>query len=296
MKNLSPHVKAAFWFTFMTAISGLNDALVKLLGFRLPAVEVGCWRFFFSMVTLLPFMLAKGPKAFHTSHWKVHSLRSLILFLGLVPWFYGVIRLPLTLVTTLGFSTPFFVLFLSSFFLGERVGIHRSMATFVGFVGILITVQPQVAQFEMAVLILLGSTCMFATLDVMNKKLLIQNESLLSMLFFSALGTTVLSLPFALQDFIWPTGTELCFLVLLGGGANMLLFCILKAFESADLSFLQPFRYTELLFTAFLGWLIFGETPSLSTLAGACLIIPSTLYIVYHEKRRRKRSMMLAET
>ena len=295
MTNLSPHVKGALWFLLMTAISASNDALVKLLGFRLPAVEVGFWRFFFSMVTLLPFMVAKGPRSFHTNHWRIHSLRSLILFLGLVPWFYGVIRLPLTLVTTIGFSTPFFVLILSSLFLKEKVGIHRSIATMVGFGGILIAASPRELAFDMAILILLGSTCMFATLDVMNKKLLIRSESLLSMLFFSALGTAILSFPFALHEFLWPTWAEMGFLVMLGAGANLLLLCILKAFACAELSFLQPFRYTELLFAAFLGWMVFGEQPSVNTLLGAGLIIPATFYIVYHEKQRHKRKMSLVE-
>lgn len=285
----STYLRGAFWFILVSAISALNDTLVKAVGSRLPPIEVAFFRFFLSMVTLLPFMFAQGKAAFVTPHWRVHGVRSLLLFLAIAPWCYGVIQLPLTLVTTVSFTTPLFVLVLSALFLKERVGSHRAFATLLGFSGIVVSAQPTTSGLNLTVFVLVASTCMFAMLDVLNKKLLIKNETLLSMLFFSAAGTTVLSIPFALADFLMPTLQELAFLVLLGAGANLILYCLLKAFESVDLSALQPFRYVEIMFTGFFGWAFFSEIPGLSTLLGAALIIPATFYIVCYETWRQRK-------
>jgi S-adenosylmethionine uptake transporter len=82
--------------------------------------------------------------------------------------------------------------------------------------------------------------------------------------------------------------------MLLGGGANLILFCLLKAFDAVEISSLQPFRYVELLFAGFFGWTFFGEMPSVHTLLGAGLIIPATLYIACYETwRQRKKAVKI---
>lgn len=283
------YLHGAFWFVLVSFVSALNDALIKLTGTRLSGIQIAFLRFFFSFLTLLPFMLRAGLRSFVTPHWKVHSIRSLFLFLALAPWCYGVIVLPLSLVTTISFSTPLFVLVLSHFFLKETIDVPRLVATLIGFGGILISAGPSHIEWSSAALLLIASTVLFASLDVINKKMLIRNESLLSLLFFSALGTTCLSAPFALLDWQTPTLFECGMLLLLGVGANMILFCLLRAFQFCELSSLQPLRYVELLVSSAMGVVLFHEWPTVSTLLGATLIVPATLYITRAEVRRRKK-------
>jgi S-adenosylmethionine uptake transporter len=283
------YLQGAAWFVFVSLTSAFNDTFVKLSGSSLSGIEVTFYRFFFSVLTLLPFMFMKGRKAFVTPHWKVHGVRSLFLFAAIVPWSYGVIALPLPLVTTLSFTTPFFVLLLSSFFLKEKIGLHRALATILGFAGIIVSAQPTLAGMNWTVFVLVLSTILFASLDVVNKKLLIQNETLLSLLFFSAFGTTLLSAPFALWNLSLPSLKDLFFLLCLGGGANLILFGLLKAFQHCELSSLQPLRYVELLFSSLLSYFIFSELPDVFTLFGAALIVPATLYITYFETKGRKK-------
>ena len=75
---------------------------------------------------------------------------------------------------------------------------------------------------------------------------------------------------------------------ILGAGANLLLFCLLKSFSLVDASALAPFRYTELMWSAAVGFLVFGEIPAATTLIGAAVIIPSTLYVVWAENRKNE--------
>lgn len=275
----------------VSVVSALNDALIKLVGERLPGIQVAFLRFLFSFLVLLPFVFQQKKTFWQTKYWKIHGLRSLFLFLALAPWCYGVIQLPLSLVTTISFTTPLFVLCLSKFFLKEELGSQRIMATILGFLGILISVEAVQFSWDSAALLLILSTVLFASLDVMNKKLLIKNESLLSMLFFSALGTTLLGFPFAVPVWMPLTLEECLLMACLGVGANLILYCLLKAFQYAELSSLQPMRYVELLISSAMGVLLFAEWPKASTLWGSALIIPATLYITRFEVRRQQKKI-----
>ena len=290
----APYIKGIFWFVLVSVVSALNDALIKVAGMRLSGIQIAFFRFFFSCITLLPFMLAGSKKTLSTAHIKIHGVRSLFLFAALAPWCYGVIALPLSLVTTLSFTTPLFTLVLSHFFLQERIEKHLIWATCIGFCGIVVSASPTSFALSAAglfpVLLLLTSTVLFASLDIMNKKLLIRDESLLSMLFFSALGTTLLSFPFALFDWQAPTVRELIVFFVLGIGANLILYCLLRAFRYCDVAALQPFRYLELLISTTFGFVLFAEWPHVSTFLGAALIIPATLYIVRLEVKRAKKT------
>lgn len=292
--NSKGFLQGIFWMILVCIISNMNDVLIKHVGGRLSGAEVAFFRFLFSTLWLLPFMLARGKGSFQTKYPKVHFVRSLLLVLAVAPWCYGVASLPLTLATTLAFTTPFFILPLAKIFLKEHVGWQRCAATIVGFVGILVSVNFTGAAFNPMALALVASTVMFATLDIINKKLLTEDESLLSMLFFSALGTAVLGFIPALLTWETPTLQEMGFLALLGGGGSLILFFLLKAYAATEVSALQPFKYFELVLSAIFGFVIFQEFPTTSTLLGAAIIIPATLYIVFFETRQQRKRTDLA--
>lgn len=296
--NSKGFLQGIFWMIMVCFISNMNDVIIKYVGSRLSGAEIAFFRFLFSTLWLLPFMLAKGKGSFQTQYPKVHFVRSLLLVLAVAPWCYGVASLPLTLATILASTTPFFVLPLAKIFLREHVGWQRCAATVVGFLGILVSVNPSGAAFNPMALALIASTLMFASLDVINKKLLTEDESLLSMLFYSALGTAILGFIPALLTWETPTLQELGFLALLGGGGSLILFCLLKAYAATEVSALQPFKYFELVLSAIFGFVIFQEFPSTSTLLGAAIIIPATLYIVLYETRgkKQKAAMELQES
>lgn len=287
--NSKGYLQGIFWMLVTCVISSSNDTLTKYVGVRLSGAEVAFFRFFFSTLVLLPFMLVRGRKAFVTHYPGAQCIRSVLLVLAMTAWSYGVASLPLTLVTTISFTVPFFVLPLAKVFLKEHVGWQRWSAILCGFAGILVSLHPSGNVFNPMALTLIVATLMFASLDVINKKLLTEDESVLSMLFYSALGTAILGFVPALMTWQTPTLSELFFLFLLGSGGSLILFCLLKAFSATEVSALQSFRYAEFVLSAFLGFIIFQEIPTLSTLIGTAIIIPSTLYITLYETRQQKR-------
>jgi S-adenosylmethionine uptake transporter len=147
----------------------------------------------------------------------------------------------------------------------------------------MITLQIHKNDFNPQNLILVFAALMFASLDILNKKF-ISKESMINMLFYSSLFTAALSFPLSLYNWKSPLNYELALFLLLGVGANLILFCLLKAFRILDASAVAPYRYLELIISGATGYLFFGETITKSTIYGAIIIIPATLFIIYSEK------------
>lgn len=276
------------WFLLSTLSSSLNDVLAKYIGMRLHSYEITFFRFMFGTITLLPFIAYYGVSTLKTSRPTIHFLRGLLLFLGMAGWTYGLTIAPVTTATVVSFTVPIFVLIFGAFFLSENIFWQRWVVTFVAFFGIIITLSPTSSDFNPEVFIFLCSAMSFAILDIINKKFIIQ-ESMISMLFYSAIVTALLALPFALPYWLIPTIEELMLLFILGASANLILFFLLKAFAATDVTALAPYRYFELIITAIIAYLVFNEIPTEATLWGALIVIPSTLFILYSEKKKLKK-------
>lgn len=290
--------QGALWILCACLISALNDLACKLSGTHLSGINVLFFRFLFSAVFFLPMVIAQ-PKTFMTRHFWTHGLRGGLFALAMVPWCCGLIQLPLPMVTTISFTTPIFITLLAGIFLKERLGWQRLLATAAGFIGIMISsgLLMGVSGFQnnlssMAGLAILA-TLLFAVLDIVNKRLLILNEGIKPLMFYSAIWTTLWTLPFALYYWQSPTWCELGLLFFLGIGGNLMLGCILKSLSYCDLSSLQPLRYSEFVFSSALSILVFEKWPTIYDVWGMSLIIPSTLYLVHHELKldRKKKDI-----
>ncbi len=272
------------WFILSLFSSSINDVISKYAGIRLHSYEITFFRFMFGTMTLLPFVIYYGTSTLKTSRPIVHFLRGLLLFLGIAGWTYGLTLAPVTTATVVSFMIPIFVLILGVFFLSENIIWQRWVVTIVAFSGLIVTLSPNSENFNPEVLIFVAAAMAFAILDIINKKFIIQ-ESMISMLFYSAIVTALLALPFALQYWITPTMEELLLLFILGASANLILFFLLKAFAAIDVTALSPYRYIELIVTAIIAYIVFNEIPDEETLWGALIIVPSTLFIIYSEKK-----------
>lgn len=273
------------WFILSLISSSINDVISKYAGMRLHSYEITFFRFLFGTITLLPFVMYYGVSTLKTSRPFVHFMRGLLLFLGIAAWTYGLTIAPVTTATVVSFTIPIFVLVLGVFFLSENIIWQRWVVTIVAFAGLVITLNPSAEDFNPEVLIFIAAAVCFAILDIINKKFVIK-ETMISMLFYSAIVTAVLALPFALKFWISPTVEELVLLFILGASANLILFFLLKAFAVADATALAPYRYFELVVSALIAYLVFQEIPTEATILGSIVVIPSTLFIIYSEKKQ----------
>lgn len=283
-KQLKNYFIAVSWFILSLVSSSINDVISKYSGASLHTYEITFFRFLFGSLTLIPFIMYYGVSTLKTSRPMVHVFRGVILFLGIAGWTYGLSIAPVTTATVVSFTIPIFVLVLGTFFLSEKIIWQRWVVTIVAFAGLVITLNPSSSDFNPEILVFVVSAIGFAVLDIINKKFVIK-ETMISMLFYSAIITALIAFPFALAEWETPSFKDLVLLFALGASANLILFFILKAFAMADATALAPYRYIELVVSAIIAYIVFKEVPSETTLLGALVVIPSTLFIIYSEKK-----------
>lgn len=288
--NKSKYIKGISWFMLSMIISIINDIFMKYLGNNIHSTEITFFRFLFGTISLLPLMIFNNQSSFKTKYLNTHFLRAIFLFFGINLWCFSLSIVPISTATTVNFTIPLITLIFATIFLKEKVGIARWTATLIGFLGVLFILKPDDANnFNKLSLLLLLAAIMFASLDIINKKFIVK-ESMISMLFYTALITTILSSIPTIIFWKMPTLIDLSILFIIGCGANLLLFCLLKALKYVEASALAPFRYFELILSSLFGFLIFSEIPSKNTLMGFFLIIPSTLLICLYEAKFNKKN------
>ena len=268
-----------FWFIVSLLVSSGNDIITKYLSGNLSVYQVVFIRFMFGTLVLLPFMFYyKG--SFRTKVIGVQFMRGVLLFGGMLLWCKGLTLVKVSTATVINFTIPVFVLILAAIFLKERFNWGRFLATIFSVIGIAVVLSPASSDFNVLSLLLVCSALMFASLDVINKKF-ISNEGMLVMLFYSSFFTMCLSVVPAYNTWVVPEAMDWFLFAVLGVGANLILYCLLKSFEMVEASFVAPYRYLEFIFSAAMGYIFFAEIPDKSTLYGAIVIIISTMIVVY---------------
>lgn len=283
--------QGAFWAVMITLVSVTNDILMRFLGGGLDIVQISFFRFFFGMLAALPLMLSHGATLFKTSRPWMHFWRAILGVGAIGSACWSVNLMPLSDNTIIMSSQPFFFLPLAVIFLREKVDMSRWVAILIGFMGLLIMFQPGAEALRIVALVPVVAAIFFAMSDIMAKKM-VTTENTHTMLFYFAVGTTLITLVPAILVWQTPSWYQLGMLALLGIGGNLIQVCMIRAFSATDASALAPFRYVEFLFSALFGFLIFLEVPTLVTVAGGAFIIAGTAYISYYEtqKERKKKA------
>jgi drug/metabolite transporter (DMT)-like permease len=204
---------------------------------------------------------------------------------GAYTFFKALETLALAEATALVFSAPIFITALSVPLLGETVGWRRWLAVLIGFIGVLIIVQPGAATFQPASLYVIGTAVLYA-LFMISARLLGPRESIWTMMFFVMLFPMLYATPFAMAVWVPVAAADLPFFAAQAVFGALGITLIGQAFRLAPAAIVAPFDYTALIWASLLGWFIWGDTPGTWTLAGASVIVLSGIYIVYRESRQ----------
>jgi drug/metabolite transporter (DMT)-like permease len=278
-----------------TALFTLMSAIIKGVSEGIHFIEVMFFRSAFALPVML-FLAARGRDwgLMRTRRFPAHVLRAFTGTMAQGCSFYALTVLPLAEQTALTYTTPLFVTLLSIPVLGERVGIHRWSAVLLGFAGILVialgagafqggALPDRAIAIGMAVAVAQGVWSAMTTLLV--RSLSATESSATIVLWQSLLMTafTLAALPFVSTT---PGPGEWALLILVGLVGGIAQVMLTEAYASAQVSALGPYSYTSILWSVAIGWLVFGDAPGLSTLAGAALIVASGLHILQRELKR----------
>ncbi|THH35464.1 DMT family transporter [Aliishimia ponticola] len=178
---------------------------------------------------------------------------------------------------------PLLVAALSGPVLGEFVGWRRYAAIGVGFVGVLIILEPGVGVFDPAAIIPFCSALMFALYGLLTRYAARQDSAATSFFWTGVTGAVMMTAigiwawePMTARDWIW-----MGCLCLTGAFGHWLL---IKCYEVAEASAVQPFAYLQFVFVSIIGLTVFGETLRTNVAIGAGLIVAAGLFALWRER------------
>jgi drug/metabolite transporter (DMT)-like permease len=259
--------------------------LVKFLGTNLPAMEILFFRSLIGFCFILPFFIRNPMEPLRTKRPGMHLVRGATGAVGNACFFWTITHMLLADAMALQFSRPLFMIPLALIFLGEIAGWRRTMVALVGFLGIMLYARPFTAGFEPGAFV--GAAGALAGgLVVIWIKRLATSEPTRVIMFYYAFWNAVFALIPAVLLWVTPTWSELALLTLVGflgiSGQGL----ITHGLALGEATVLVPLDYSRIVYSAVLGFLLFGELPGVWSFAGMGLIVASSLYLVLTEKRR----------
>ena len=270
------------------ALFPLMNASVKLLTAGYPVVEIIWARFTGHLIVMLIVFLPQyGRRLIATRRPLVQIGRSLLMLVSNGVFVLAIGKVPLATASAIGFTSPLIVTALSVPLLREQVGWRRWSAVCVGFAGALLIIRPGHALADPAVLLLLASSAAYALYQIATRWVMAHDSPATGIIFAALVGSlaTTTVLPFV---FVMPRSLfDLALFLALGCLGGLGHFFVIKAFQAAPAAVIAPLGYVELIGTAILGYLIFGNFPDALTWVGALIIIASGLYIAMRERVRR---------
>jgi drug/metabolite transporter (DMT)-like permease len=215
--------------------------------------------------------------------------RSAVGTVGMILSFYAFQKLPLAEANALSFTRTLWLVPLAVFVLREPIGPLRIGAALVGFAGVLIMLRPGMtgAAFGWGQIAALVAALAFA-MTITGMKVMTRDHSPFTLLVWSAVLGLVFAVPPALFVWRWPEPVDLLLLALMGVFGTITQGCYIKGMQIGDAGAMAPIDYTRLVFTAVTGFFLFNEVPGVWTIAGAAVVVASTLFITFREQQLAK--------
>ena len=274
-------------------------SIVKLLEPNLPIFQILFYRYLLSLPLLVIYGLSKqGLKIFHVNNIRLLLLRILCGFMGLVMWFLAVATIDISLATVLFNTMSLFITILSVIIARESVGLRRSGAVILGFLGVVFIISPINASFNFSGVIyaLLGaifSGLMFVFIRMLGKT----NASIPTAIWYNSFGVVVsLMILFVSENYFNNSVPSLIYkdlpwdyLLALGLLASFQQFFLAESHRYADASALAPFHYLAIPIGIVFGVVLFNEIITVKFIIGTLIIVASNYYILIREKARYQK-------
>ena len=247
-------------------------ALVKSVSASLSNEMVVFLRNFFVMLCVLPWIrIGKHPSSIGTGCFRLHLLRSLSGLFAMYCFFYAVSKIPLSEAFLLLSSSPLFIPIIAWIWLREPVAVVVRVAILIGFAGVLFILKPGFGVFQPAALVGLGSGLLSAMAMVTIRRMSSTEPAIRILFYFTLISTLASSVPL-----IWawqtPPPAALLSMALLGLLATGGQYLLTRGYSFAPAAQVGPITYTNVVFAALIGWIVWGETLDSLAWTGAVLI------------------------
>ena len=259
------------------------DICAKLLSDQFHLLQITWSRFAFNLLWLLPLLLISREKWWRwPRHPWIQLIRGLCLLMATLFFFQSIRTNPIPNALAILFISPLIVTVLSPLVLGESFGIKRFTATVIGFVGVLIVLQPTGSDFQPDLLYALLAGLSYAFYILITRKVSV-SSSPLATLFYTALVGTIVLLPWMPGVWVKPDSNSLMIMLAMGLIAASGHYLVILSCRYAPASLVSPFNYTEIIGATILSYLFFDYLPGHTVWIGILIICASGIYISIRE-------------
>ena len=271
-------------------IFALQDAFSRMLGAEYPPVLVVMLRYWVFALFVIA-MVSRQPgglrRAIRTKRPKTQILRGAILVVETTLMVEAFVRLGLVGTHAIFTAYPLLVAALSGPILGEKVGWRRWTAIGVGFIGILIILQPGSTELNLGTALAFASALMFALYGLLTRHVSRDDPAVVSFFWTGIAGAATVTV-LGIGQWEWLAPADWIWMAILCVCGLLSHYLLIRAYELAEASALQPFAYTQLVWVSLIGVLVFGEALHMNVVIGAAIVVAAGLFTLWRARVRAK--------
>ena len=301
--DTNQNTKGIFFIMTGMAFFSIQDSLIKYIYEDVALFELYFGRTLIQSIILLSFVLLTKKTIILKTHYPVLTLvRVVCFFFGFSFFYISLTFMTLAMTSALFFSCPFFMSMFAKFFLKEKIGIRRWSAIFVGFVGVLIVLNPSLEEFNFFKLAPVACALCYATSMTITKYTSSKDSIYTQMtwLYIFAIFASIIiflvsgdgkfnnfsdsTMQFIFREWFTNPAEAWPYVLVMGIVASISFFCVFSAYSIASPSIVSLFEYSYIVWAMLAGYILFETVPVPRTFIGAAIIIGAGFYIYYREK------------
>lgn len=283
MKNLSDTTVSII----LMIISGFSFVVMhsaaKFLSDQMHIFEITFLRCALVAVVLAPMIFKEGKSSLITKQPKFQIYRIITNSIAMLCFFYGLTLTTLAEVTALNLTVPIFTTLLAFLFLNEKLKKHRLAALFIGFLGAIIVLRPDISINIGGVLILISALIWSISLIFIKK--LTETDSPVTISLYAGVGMIPATFVAAYPYLIMPNLYQFLIILFIAITGTIAQTLLNSAFKRGQLAILLPFDYLKLIWSVLIGYTIFVESTTISLWIGGTLIVGASSYIAWRERK-----------
>lgn len=285
--RMPPSLQGAIWMTLSAVFFASQAGIVRYMAEDFHFIQISFFRALFGIVTMLPWLIHNGIGALRTPYTGRYVARGFLSTAAMYGWFGGLTLIALGDATAISFANPLFIVLFGMLFLKEQARLTRWIALAVGFAGTLIVVRPGFQEFNIGVLMVLGSgLCIGGSAMILKVTLRTDSPDK------AALYQSIYMLPFALVGAVfvwkWPDPEQWLWAFAIGAVSTAAQRVYSRAFAIGELGAIMPFDFMRLPFAILIGFVVFSQTPDVWTIVGGAVIFSASLYAGQAERKRER--------
>ena len=297
--------KAIILIIIGMSVVTLQDILIKILTSETNIFLILLFRAFLGIIFLIIFLkIKKEPIIFKTKYPALTIIRVLLFYTAFILYFFSLTKLSLATAVTLFFVSPFFITILSIIFLNETIGLRRWFALVIGFIGVILVMDPKINNFNIYTTFPVICAFFYALTMIIQKKTS-HEDSLYSQVFhiyfFATLISLIMGFVIGGGDYNDPSNEHLqfifrawslnniniIFLLFIMGVCGFVAFlCIFQAYRIGSPPSVAPFEYVLIPLSLIFSWIIWKESLSFKGYIGLGFIFFGGIYTFYRESKK----------